>query len=205
MMVHAAVTVRQSLSLMAVRLECLGFKVYNIGYACRKLSVCESAESLAPVLERLAGTGRVMHLAGHSMGGLVIRRLLSIYRPANLGRVVTMGTPHLGSPLATRLHQWRFYQWLFGPAGHDLITGLPLDWAGSWPPPYDLGLIAGNVAIGPGMFIISGPSDGTVAAVSSQPPGAADYAAVRASHTIIPFLKRTAVITANFFKTGRFA
>lgn len=204
-LLHAAVVGRSSLALLARRLRRLGFRVHNPGYANRRLDVAACAESLVPVLEGLsqAAPGPI-HLVGHSMGGLVARRLLQLQRPDNFGRLVTLGTPHLGSPLADRLHAFRFYQKLFGPAGQDLRTGRPLDWPGPWPPPYPLGLVAGYVPIGPGSFSLPWSSDGTVTRESSQPPGGADYALVPGTHTTIPYLKSTARLTASFLRTGRF-
>ena len=44
-----------------------------------------------------------LHFVGHSMGGLVIRALLHKERPANLGKVVMLGTPNAGSEIADYL------------------------------------------------------------------------------------------------------
>lgn len=205
-LLHAAVIGRSSLALLACRLRGLGFVVHNLGYPNRRLDIMACAESLVPDLKRLSASAAPgpIHLVGHSMGGLVARRLLYLHRPANLGRLVTLGTPHLGSPLADRLHRRGFYQKLFGPAGQDLVTGRTLDWPAPWPPPYPIGLIAGNVPVGPGSFILPWESDGTVARGSSQPPGGSDYVVVPANHTSIPYLKRTARLTASFLRTGYF-
>ena len=45
----------------------------------------------------LGQDGRRTHLVCHSMGGLVARALLRAGAPGNLGRIVTLGTPHNGS------------------------------------------------------------------------------------------------------------
>jgi pimeloyl-ACP methyl ester carboxylesterase len=206
MLLHAAVVSRHELFLLGRRLKGMGFAVHCPGYPNRRLNMWDCAEYLRPVFRDIcdAASGRV-HLAGHSMGGLVARRLLALHQPLNFGRLVTFGTPHGGSPLADALHQYAWYQKLFGPAGQDLVTGRPLDWIAPWPPPYEIGLIAGSVPVGPGSFHLPRPSDGTVPQASAQPPGGTDYALVPATHTTIPFLKQTARLTANFFRTGHFA
>lgn len=205
LLLHAAVVGRSSLSLLARRLRGLGFRAYNPAYPNRRLDVAACAESLVPTLKLLEQSAQgPIHLVGHSMGGLVARRLLHLHQPANLGRLVTLGTPHLGSPLADLLHRRGFYQKLFGPAGQDLTSGRDLDWPAPWPPPYPIGLLAGHIPIGPGTFILPWNSDGTVTRGSSQPPGGSDYVLVPATHTTLPYLKRTARLVASFLRTGSF-
>lgn len=202
-LLHAAVVNRLSLVLLAERLK--AFTVHNLSYPNRRLDVFGCAEYVRPIFQDIAASAPgLVHLAGHSMGGLVARRLLHLYLPPNFGRLVTLGTPHLGSPLATSLHNYLLYQKLFGPAGQNLVTDQPLDWVAPWPPPYEIGLIAGTIPVGPGSFTIKAPSDGTVTEDSALPPGGTDYALVPATHTTIPFIKLTARLMTNFFQTGRF-
>lgn len=207
-LLHAAVVSHRSLFVLARRLKNRGFRIFNLDYPNRKLGVLDCADSLYPMFRDLsvvsARAGGRIHIVGHSMGGLVARHLLQMYQPPNFGRLVTLGTPHRGSRLADVLQDWFIYEKLFGPAGDDLVTNQRLNWVGPWPPPYEIGLIAGTVPIGPGLFLLRHPSDGTVARGSAQPPGGTDYATVRATHTLIPFLKKTADLTARFFRTGRF-
>lgn len=205
LLLHAAVVNQASLALFARRLRKLGFIVHNPAYPNRKLGIFDCAEYLKPLFQSLAEScPGPIHLAGHSMGGLVARRLLHLWRPDNFGRLITMGSPHLGSPLADIFHKYGFYKKLFGPAGQDLVTGRSIDWLAPWPPPYQIGLIAGNIPIGPGSFHLAHPSDGTVRKVSAQPYGGAAYVTIPATHTTIPYLKRTARLSAAFFRSGSF-
>lgn len=204
-LLHAAVVNKSSLALFARRLKKLGFRVHNLPYPNRKLDIFGCAEFLLPIFQSLAQSVPArLHMAGHSMGGLVARRLLYLHQPEKFSRLVTLGSPHLGSPLADLLHNYGFYKKLFGPAGQDLVTGRPIDWLAPWPPSYEIGLIAGSVPIGPGSFHLLHPSDGTVRQVSAQPHGGSGYALVPATHTTIPYLKKTARLTAAFFRSGHF-
>lgn len=204
-LLHAAIVKRSSLAIFGRRLERYGFIVHNLGYPNRQLDIFACAQYLRPIVKTVAESAPgPVHMVGHSMGGLVARRLLHLWLPDNFGRLVTLGTPHLGSPLADMLHEYRFYKKLFGPAGEDLVTGRPIDWVAPWPPPYETGLIAGSIPIGPGTFSLLHPSDGTVRQVSALPYGGTDYALVPATHTTIPFRQQTARLTAAFLKNGRF-
>jgi len=203
-LIHAAVVNHRTLSILGRRLGKLGFEVRNLPYPNRRLDVEGCAEFLLADFQKIAEGAPRVHLVGHSMGGLVARRLLYLHQPENFGRLVTLGTPHQGSPLADMLHKWPFYQKLFGPAGQELRTIPPIDQLAPWPPPYEIGLIAGSIPIGPGTLFMTWASDGTVAHISSQPPGGTGYAKVPATHTTIPFLKKTARLIARFLKTGRF-
>ncbi len=206
LLLHAAVVGAWSLNLLAQRIQARGFRAVNLPYPNRRLTIFEAAEDMAPLWEKLAaGATGPIHIIGHSMGGLVARRLLSLHRPPGFGRLLTLGTPHLGSPLADKLHRYGFYHWLFGPAGQDLLTGRPIDWPAPWPPPYEIGLLAGSIPIGPGSLTLKGKSDGTVPAESSQPSGGTDYFTVPATHTTIPYVRITAEAGGRFLRSGRFA
>lgn len=205
LLLHGALVGSGSMKLLAGRLRAQGFTVINLPYPDRRMTVFECAEYLAPAWEKLAdqAPGRV-HIVGHSLGGLVARRLLSLHQPENFGRLLTLGTPHLGSPLADNLRNYDIFQKAFGPVGQELITQRPIDWPAPWPPPYEIGLIAGNIPIGPGALTLKGASDGTVLAVSAQPRGGTAYATVTASHTTLPYARETAEKAGKFLRLGRF-
>ncbi len=199
LLLHAAIVGARSLCLLAKRLRAQGFRTVNLPYPNRELTISECAGRLVPAWEKLAADAPgPIHIIGHSMGGLVARRLLALAQPPNFGRLLTLGTPHLGSPLADRLKAYAFYRLLFGPAGQELTTGRPIDWLAPWPPPYEIGLLAGSLPIGPGSLILGRESDGTVLHASSQPAGGTEYFTVAATHITIPFVKATAETAGKF-------
>jgi pimeloyl-ACP methyl ester carboxylesterase len=66
------------------------------------LSYRKQAEELAAGIEtirRLNGAEQVV-LIGHSMGGLAARALVQLYGARDVYALITIGTPHYGSPLA---------------------------------------------------------------------------------------------------------
>jgi len=69
---------------------------------------CNSLKNVTRLSQVILGTkAAVIHLVGHSLGGLVIRHCLYELKQWQqlhcLGRVVTLGTPHQGSIVAQRL------------------------------------------------------------------------------------------------------
>jgi triacylglycerol lipase len=74
-------------------------------YPSRSANVERIAEQLRAVVERTAAAakGQPVTLIGHGLGGLVIRYHLRRYPAPAVRRVVTLGTPHFGTTLATHL------------------------------------------------------------------------------------------------------
>ena len=70
------------------RLEEFGWSTRRIGYPSLTRPIERLAEHVA---EQIAGESARIHFVTHSLGGLVLRRLLHAHRPANLGRVVMAG------------------------------------------------------------------------------------------------------------------
>ncbi len=73
-----------------------GFHYYS------QQGIAGNAQKLATILGKLPwGNGQQVDIFGHSMGGLVSRYAMErILDPSYVARVITLGTPHQGSPLA---------------------------------------------------------------------------------------------------------
>src|SRR5690606_5032077 len=100
-----------------------GYEVINLDYPSTRHTLTELVEQLHQQLRALLPTGKPVHFVGYSMGGLLVRALLSRYRPEKLGRVVLLAAPNRGSEVADFLkHNW-LYRKIFGPAGQELTTG----------------------------------------------------------------------------------
>lgn len=68
----------------------------------RNLSYRQQAEELARGIKKIRELNRCdkVVLAGHSMGGLAARALVQFYGADEVFALITLGTPHYGSPLA---------------------------------------------------------------------------------------------------------
>jgi len=162
----------------ARRLEALGWRTRRIGYP----SLTRPIERLAEhVSEQIKGeTGRI-HFVTHSLGGLVLRRLLYTHRPANLGRVVMLAPPNRGSRLARRFSGLgrvvpAMRQLALSEADLNRLLG-PID--------FELLVIAGSRAAGPLGWRAQTASDGIVTVDETFAGDRGDSLVVPRGHTFI--------------------
>lgn len=97
-------SVRQATYGRYTRTVPIAANVYTITFTSgTALTYLEQATELEGVIEFiLATTGKSkMICVGHSMGGLACRSYLSYARNPRVSQIITVGTPHLGSPLAS--------------------------------------------------------------------------------------------------------
>ena len=188
-----------TLALMARRLREAGHEVCVFDYA----SVTRRPEAgLARIAEYIAAlpAGKV-HLVGHSLGGLMAMELARTGCNREGGRVVCMGTPLSGSAVARVLAGWTPLRWTLGEARQWLCEGLA-----EWPGETSIGMIAGSMPFGFGVFIpgLSSPHDGTVAVAETRDDRLAGHVIVHASHSGLLLSQRVATLTAAFLARGAF-
>lgn len=189
---------------MAEALRRAGFAVLNWGYPSRRASILELAEKLGEVTKRLSDAPAV-HFVGHSMGGLVARALLTSAPPANVGRLVMIGSPNAGSCVAEFFGDWRWYRWLFGPAGQDLRRGPRGICSLLGTPQCEFGIIAGATGHHWGMNpLLGSDNDSLVTLAETWLEGARDFVILPYPHAIIQFFPRTIRNTISFLLHGRF-
>jgi pimeloyl-ACP methyl ester carboxylesterase len=182
-------------------------------YASVRAGVTDNAIALGRYLQTIQTD--TLHLVAHSMGGLVILKLfeLSLWPDGPLagvaqglppGRIVLTGSPVRGSRSAQRLARLPLGRALLGLSGSDLLlaSGEP-----RWQGGRDLGVIAGDLAMGLGRLLgrMAAPNDGTVWLDETDLPGAADQLRVSVSHSGMVFSAEVAGQVAAFLKDGRFA
>lgn len=180
------------------RLRAAGFQPQAIDYS----SVLHGPERAArEVLQRLEASKAPIHLVGHSLGGLVALRALSMSGEQTVGRVVCLGSPLCGSTAARGLGRFPLAPRLMGRSRRLLCEGI-----GSCEGRVEVGSIAGTRAMGLGHYFghIQGPSDGTVAVEETRVPGLADHCTVHASHTGLILSREAARLTVAFLREGRF-
>lgn len=182
-----------------------GYEVLNLAYDSRKYSIETLSEKIHTDVETFAADKtRKLHFVGHSMGALIIRVYVQKYKPANMGRVVALGSPNTGSEVADFLSQSSLYENFYGPAGLELTTvhraAHPLD-----RPFYEIGTIAGDRTIDPlSSVVIPGDDDGKVSIASTRIAGEKDHIVLHANHATMPSNAAVIIETAHFLQYGFF-
>ena len=183
------------------RLRGDGFEVSIFRYPSLTQSPAQNADRLATFLEDVEAD--VVHLVGHSLGGVVLLHLFARHPVEKAGRAVLLGSPVNGSAVARILSGRRFTRPLIGRSGEDGLLGGSPAWSGD----RELGVIAGDQALGVGRVLggMPGPSDGTVAVAETRLPGAADHITLPVTHSGLVFSRAVFEQVAWFLRHGRFA
>ena len=205
-LLHGLIRSPISMSVPMRRLRSAGFEVINLKYPSRRKPIPELARIVSRELEqRIPDSQTPVHFLTHSLGGIVLRAILSGDPPKiNLGNVVMLAPPNQGSRLAERLGDNFLFRTTTGPAGQQLRKGPDSVPARLGPADYCVGVIAGNRAASPWFFLVPGESDGTVRVDEVALEGMADFLVVPRGHTFI--MNDAAVIdqAIHFFRNGKF-
>ena len=201
-LLHGLGRTHRSLLVAQWRLKAAGFRPINIHYPSRSQPIEQLA---AFVKARLpTNTDRTMHFVTHSMGGIVLRYLLNVHCPQNLGRVVMLSPPNRGSQLASRLHNNLLYRLLLGPAGRQLgaePNSLPTQLG---PVTFELGVIIGNRPLSALLGMAGDEGDGKVTIHEAMIEGMRDFLVVRRGHTFIMNDPQVLDQVIHFLRHGHF-
>ncbi len=187
-------------ALLRRRIGDAGFSPRQFSYRSVTESFADNAERLKRFVDELPA-GRV-HLVGHSLGGLLMLKMLASHADQREGRLVCMGSPLSGSRAADALVRLPGGHLLLGHSIQALIDQQPWRWSG----PRQLGLIAGATAMGLGRLFtdLPEPNDGTVAVDETRLEGATDHIVLDVSHTFMLFSPLVAAQIVHFLRQGRF-
>jgi len=180
----------------AYGLECVAFQ-----YSAHAST---PAEIVARLADFIAGL-RIdqLHLVGHSLGGLIVMRLLTQAAALPPGRVVLLGAPVVRSRAAESLAASTLGRLMLGPAGlEELVHEQGRTWNGE----REIGCIAGNLRFGLGHVIgrIAEENDGSIAVEETRLPGARDHIVLPVSHTGMLFSQEVAQQVGAFLTRGAF-
>ena len=123
----------------------------------------------------------------------------------NLGRVVMLGPPNLGSEVVDRLCHFKLLKQINGPACLQLGTEEKGFIQNLGKVEFDLGVIAGNRSINPLLsLLLPGEDDGKVTVKRTKIEGMNDFRIVPYSHSFFMSKKKVQELVQSFLKTGFF-
>ena len=190
-----------TMELQRIYLAQRGFDARCYSYSSVAPTLSENAQQLAE-FARAQEAARI-HWVGHSLGGLVILRMLECTPKLPPGRIVLMGTPYQGSFAARALATHRLGAMALG---HSLAEWFAREEPHKFPK-REIGVIAGSNQFGLGMLVapdLPEPNDGAVAVAETELPGATDRIVLPVSHSGMLISRRIAVQTAAFLRGGHF-
>ena len=189
---------------LARRLTAAGFAPVCLDYPSSRMDIDGARRWLGPRIAEASARFDRCHLVGHSLGGVLAARLACEVEERRRGRIVQLGAPNLGSPLAALALRVPPAARVLGPALHDLARG---------PSPcatQGIGAIAGRTSWGPPARLpgglgapFTGASDGKVS-VASALSGADDTLILPIGHAFLPLSRRVAEATVRYLQEGRF-
>ena len=178
-----------------------GYDWHAFSYASTLLTMGEIAAALNAAIAALDAP--LVHLVGHSLGGIAIMRCLERYPQQPPGRVVFMGTPCIASRAANAVARFRYGRALMGPAvGEELLYSHERVWSH----PRALGIIAGNQSLSLSRLVVEfdEANDGTVAVSETRLPGARAHLVLPVSHSGMLLSARVAHEVGQFLEYGHF-
>ena len=194
--VHGAVMV-----LMKRRIARAGYRVLAYSYPTLRLSLTENAHRLARYCRDIAAPR--LHFVGHSLGGLIVLRMLKLESGLPPGRVVLAGMPFTGSYAARRF--------LRLPGAGTAVGRSVSEWlAAGWREVgngREIGVVAGSLPLGLGSIVapdLPRPSDGLVSVAETAVPGMRDRIVLRVSHSGMLVSGAVARQVCAFLREGAF-
>ncbi len=184
-----------------------GYRVVNISYPSREMSFEKLAGEYLPAQLQAADVARAprLNFITHSMGSLIVRKLIQDARPANLGRVVMVGPPNHGSTAADEAGENAILREYMGENLVRLGTHENNIVSTLGPANFDVGIIAGNIT-SVTIFgrALSGQNDGAVTVESARLEGMHDFLVVPYSHTMMLWRDEVVQQALTYLREGKF-
>jgi len=174
-LLHGLGRTRRSLARLDRALTDAGFTTARLDYPSTRKRIEEHAATIADLLDHVP-TPKQLSFVSHSLGGLIIRQLLSYDTPwrSAVDRIVMIAPPNRGASLAASLDKGNVMRGILGPSYGQIARGF----ADTLPvPDVPVAIFAGDVAGVPG--------DGLVAVDETRLQGASEHHVVPAIHTFV--------------------
>ena len=195
-LVHGLWMTGTEMRVLGGRLEAAGFRVRYFRYRSWRGGLAQAAGALREFVE--ATEAERVHLVGHSLGGVVIAKMLTDAPLSRPGRVAMLGSPMCGSAAARIVSRRRVGRWLVGGVIREGIVEHPPTWPGG----RELLVVAGDIPLGSGLLLgLSKPHDGVILVEETRVDGARAVT-VRASHVGLLLSRKVAGLLSDHFRSA---
>jgi len=167
------------------------FDVVNWSYSSTKLNITDIAHKLHDVVKIHSETYNNVFFVTHSLGGIVVRRMMAIFNINNLDGIVMIAPPNNASAFAKWILKYPIIKTIMGPAGQELMGQKHIEKICAVPKS-DVMVIAGTKSLSinnPNSWlsqsVLKKPHDGTVSVEETKLPNMEKFITVKASHTFI--------------------
>ena len=193
-LVHGLWMTGTEMRVLGGRLEGAGFRVRYFRYRSWRGGLAQAADALRAFVE--ATEGEPVHLVGHSLGGVVIAKMLEDAPPSRPGRVAMLGVPMGGSAAARIVSRRRAGRWVVGGVIREGIV----ERAPKWPGGRELLVVAGDIPFGSGLLLgLRKPHDGVIRVEETRVEGARTVT-TRASHVGLLLSRKVAALLSDHFR-----
>ena len=182
-------------------LASMGLDAVCYSYPSMRLTLTANADRLAQFASSLRAPH--IHWVGHSLGGLVILRMLEREPALPPGRVVLLGVPYGDGYARRALAASRLGARMLGRSiGEWIDIRKPANYPGR-----EIGVIAGSLSRGLGRVVARGlptPNDGVVTVAETELAAACDRIVLPVRHSGMLLSRRVARESGAFLRAGRF-
>lgn len=193
-LVHGLWMTGKEMRVLGGRLARAGFRPHYFRYRSWRGGLDEAASALRDFVGNTEGER--VHFLGHSLGGVVIARMLEERDPDRPGRVAMLGSPMAGSAVGEKLSRYGPGRWLMGGVAREGIVDRSPRWSGR----RDLLVVAGNIPIGTALLLgLEKPNDGMVRVEETRVDSARSVV-VRATHVGLLLSRKVATMLCEHFR-----
>ncbi len=190
---------------MANYLSEQGFTTVNVPYASFRHDLDKLVRLVNEEIRPWVEQGKTIHFVTHSLGGVVLKRLLELSQIEKIGRVVMLAPPHKGSEIVDWLGSspFRPITGVLGPAGEFLSSAQMAKYSADFPIGAEAAVIMGEKSAIPFFRkLLDASNDGIVSVEKGRLLGIKEFKVVDADHTFISSEPYVMQIVARFIQDG---